>query len=91
MILGVFIKQPAEKLDYDFDYSEWLDSSDDIASVDVSADTGITVESNSIVGQRVKAYLSGGTHGSTYKVECTVTTDAGRIKQDEIKIKVKDF
>jgi hypothetical protein len=38
-----------------------------------------------------KVYTSGGTDGVTYKITATVTTTGGRVKQAEIKVKVKEY
>ena len=90
-ILGKFTKQPADVLDYDFDYSDWLDDRvDTIATQTVTADTGITVGTVSNASGVVKAWISGGTDGQTYKVTCTMTSAGGRIKQAEISIRVKE-
>lgn len=92
MILNTFIKQPAEVLDYDIDYSGSLDAGDSIVAKTVIADTGISVDTSLIVGgNTVKIWISGGTNGATYKVTSRVTTAAGRVREDEIKIKVKEY
>ena len=92
MILGTYTKQPADVLDYDVDYAEFLNGTDTLASKTVTATpTGINVDSSTIVGTRVKVWLSGGTNGVTYKVTVTATTGDGRVKQDEFKVKVKDY
>lgn len=90
-VLGKFEKQPADVLDYDFDYSDWLDDrSDTIATYNVVAETGLTVGLVTAISGVVKVFLSGGTDGQTYKVTCTVTTTGGRTKQAEISVKVKE-
>lgn len=91
MILGTFSKQPVEVLDYDIDCSEWLVSDDALASATAVVDTaGLTVDSVLISSPRVKVWLSGGTNGATYKVTVTITTDDGRVKQVEFRVRVKD-
>lgn len=91
-ILGRFIKQPADRLDYDIDYRDWLtDRADTLQSAAVTAEAGISVDDFVLVSGVVKVYLSGGTDGQTYKITCTATTTGGRIKQAEISINVKDY
>ena len=92
MNLGNFNKQPVEIIDYDIDYSEWLTPGDNVqaASVEV-VPVGLTVESTFINDPRVKIWVSGGTTGTTYKLTVTMTSDDGRIKQDEFRLKVKDL
>lgn len=102
MILGTFIKQPAENLDYDIDFSEFLSSGDTLQStgeppapnplnVTVSP-TGIVVGSTFVTndGKTIKQWLSGGTNGVKYKITLTATTNGGRIKQVEFVVRVKD-
>lgn len=92
MILATYTKQPADVLDYDVEYSDFMGGIDALSSKTVTATpTGINVDSSSIVGTRVKVWLSGGTNGVTYKITVTATTSDGRVKQDEFKVKVKDY
>ena len=39
----------------------------------------------------VKLWVEGGVAGTTYKVEVVASSTLGRIKEDEVKIKVKEF
>ena len=98
MLLGTFNKQPADRYDYDVDYKEWLTERDNVASSvimvmpDDSAEVdGLKVETVVVMDPIVKFWLSGGKNGVTYKITLTTSTGDGRIKQDEIKIKVKDI
>lgn len=91
MILGTFSKQPVEVLDYDIDCSDWLVSDDVLASATAVTDVaGLTVDSVLVSSPRVKVWLSGGTNGAAYKVTVTITTDDGRVKQVEFRVRVKD-
>lgn len=91
MNLGTFQKQPAELIDYDVDYSEWLTTGDNVQSADVSVlPSGLVIESTFINDPRIKIWISGGTDKVNYKITVTMTTADGRIKQDEFKINVKD-
>lgn len=93
-VLGTFPKQPADVQDYDIDYSEYcagFTPADTLTGTPVvTADPGITVASTTRVGNVVKVFLSGGTSGVTYKVTCRATTTGGRVKEVEIKVKVKE-
>jgi hypothetical protein len=94
MILGSFVKQPVEVLDYDIDYSDWVISGDNIiaAGVDVQTDDPALVITRVTVSDPVvKVWVGGGENGTTYKVTLTVTTADGRVKQDEFRIVVRDF
>lgn len=91
-LLGTFTKQPGETLDYDIEGGDWLPRDDEIISVAAVADAGISIGSTSIIdsGRTVKVWIFGGTSGTTYKVQVTMTTDDGRIKENEFKIKVRE-
>lgn len=90
-IVGSYTKQPREVLDYDISFEDFIESGDSLVSADVSVSpAGLTIDSHLVIGDRVKVWLSGGTNGVTYKVTALVTTDFGRTKEDEIKVKVKE-
>lgn len=101
MILGKFIKQPAETLDYDVDFSEFLTGGDTLQAtgnppvpspLDVVVDpVGLTLGPTFVVNQNtIKQWLSGGTSGVKYKITITATSNAGRVKQVEFVVRVKD-
>lgn len=96
-ILKKFTKQPAEVQDYDVDFSPWLDGlADTISSFtavsELEGEFGVppTLETTAHTGSRIKVWLSGGTDGAACKVTVRITTVGGRIKEDEIIVKVKE-
>lgn len=93
-ILATFTKQPADVQDYDIDYSEYCNGftpADTLLGTPVvTADAGITVASVARNGNVVKVWLQGGVTGTTYKVTCQATTTGQRVKEVEIKVKVKE-
>lgn len=102
MILGKFIKQPAETLDYDIDFAEFFTDGDTIVSVgdppvpsplSITVDVpGLTIGGTYVInGTIVKQWLSGGVDGGRYKVTITVTSNSGRVKQVEFMLRVKDI
>ncbi len=89
MLIGTYVQQPADTLDYDIPYT--LADDDALDSVaHASSPAGLTV-SSLVVGDSVKLWVSDGVAGTTYKVEVTATTTGGRVKQDEIRIKIKEY
>jgi hypothetical protein len=92
MIIGSYIKQPVDIIDYDIDYSEWLPSDDSISSAtfNISGSEDLSVSSFSINGQVVKVFLAGGVDGESCKIEVTIVTAAGRTKQIEFKVRVRN-
>lgn len=101
MILGRFTKQPAEVLDYDIDFSEFLSDGDTLVgsgNPPIPTPLSVAVDDPSITlgptwllnDTTVKQWLSGGDNGKRYKITLTVTSSAGRVKQVEFVVRVKD-
>lgn len=102
MIIGKFNKQPAETLDYDIDFSEFLADGDTLVTtgnppvpspLSVTIDNaGMTLGPTVVIGGGtiIKQWLSGGTDGVRYKITVTATSNAGRVKQIEFVVRVKD-
>jgi hypothetical protein len=91
-------KQPAEDLDYDFDFSDFINNTaagDTISTANVTADAGITLGTKTILSagttHKVKQWISGGVDGTSYVVTCRATTAAGRVKEKEFRLKVKEI
>jgi len=83
-----FTKDPEAVLDYTFDWSDWLATGETISSYTVTAQTGLTKDSDSQADGVVTYWLSGGTAGTTYRVECKIVTSAGRTDERTMWIKV---
>jgi len=101
MTIGRFYKQPAETLDYDIEFSEFLADGDTLVTTGdpaVPVPLDVTVVPSGLMlgptvvinGTRVKQWLSGGTNGVSYKITLTLTSNAGRVKQVEFVVRVKD-
>lgn len=88
-VIASYIQQPAERLDYDVPYD--VASADSVLSAVVAVESsGLTVDSI-VLGNTVKLWVEGGTNGVSYKVTITTTTTLGRVKQDELKFRIKDY
>jgi len=70
-------KQPEDVLDYALDWSDALSGGDAIQSYSVAV-TGATKDSDSIAGDVVTVWISGGTSGSVAKIVASAVTVAGR-------------
>lgn len=93
-IIGSYIKQPREVLDYDVNFSEWIPTADYITSVTTNADAGITLGSTIIdptTKKIVKQWVSDGTSGAIYKIQMLATTAGGRKKEVEFNITVREY
>jgi hypothetical protein len=93
MILGTFIQQPSDKLDYDVIYDDWMVQSDaiDASKSSVIADNPALTVFFTVTGNTVKVWVANGTNKATYKITVTIETEDGRIKQDEFIVKFKDY
>lgn len=93
MILGTFIQQPSDKLDYDVIYEDWMVETDaiDASKSRIEVDKpGLTVFFTA-TGNVVKVWVADGINKTTYKITVTIETDDGRVKQDEFLVKFKDY
>lgn len=94
-IIGSFIKQPADRLDYEVRYDAFLSTDDEVVSAIATVEpaTDLTVMPPLVTRNNtaVKLWFEGGTDGTTYKVTLTTTTLLGRIKQDEIRMRIRDY
>jgi len=84
-----FIKDPQAVLDFNWDWSAWLGEGETITERTVTADAGLTINSSSIAGGVVSAWVASGVAGTTYIVACAITTSAGRTETRRIQIVVQ--
>ena len=84
-----YVKDPQAVLDYQVDWSAWL-GTDTIASSSWTAETGITVDSDSHTTTTATAWVSGGTTGERYRLTNHITTAGGRTDERTITIVVRD-
>jgi len=91
-MLGIKQKRPADVLDFDITYEDWLTDDDTITTVttSVSPSGELAVDSVQVSNPEVKVWVSGGENGSTYDIEVTAATTGGRVKVECFKIRVKD-
>ena len=85
-----FTKDPDEVLDYTFDWTDYLETGETIASYVITADTGITSGTESQASGVVTYWLTGGDATYTYKVACKIVTSAGRTAERTVTVWVID-
>lgn len=92
-MLGIVTKQPADILDYDIDFSDWIADDDLITNGTVTIDPTGALISNTVQihSPTVKVWLAGGTNNSTYKVTLLASTRQGRVKEVEFKVRVREY
>lgn len=83
---NIFIKDPAAELDYRWDWSTWLGEDAISGTPVITAQSGITVKSQSNTTTAVTVWLTGGTVGNHYEVTCRIVTAGGRTDERSIVI-----
>lgn len=84
-----FIKDPNATLDYVIDWTDWL-GSDTIKTVVWTVPSGLTKVSSSNTTKTATVWLSGGVLNTDYAVVATITTNANRIDDRTLRIRISD-
>ena len=87
-MISTFKKDPDAVLDFLFDWSQWLLFNEIISSYTIIPDSGLTVDSTSQSNSVVTVWISGGTAGKTYELECKILTSISRIDKRTMTIEV---
>lgn len=77
-------------LDYTVDWSTWLGADTISGTPTWNVPTGLTKDSQSNTTTAATAWLSGGTAGVDYMVECKIVTAGGRTDERSIEIRVRE-
>lgn len=85
-----YTKDPDAVLDYQVDWSSWLESGETISTSTWVVPTGITEDSSSNTSTDATIWLSGGTVEETYTVTNRVTTSLGRTDDRSFVISVQE-
>lgn len=92
VVVSKFTHDPQARLDYDSNWTQWLAAGETIVAHTVVA-TGsgpVEVESSSVIGGKVVAWVSGGTVGSACKLTFHIETNAGRKDDRSMTLTIKD-
>ena len=84
--MKTFHKDPDAVLDYQIDWSDWLDTDTIADSTWTAPDDGITMDSDEASTTATVVWLSGGTAGDIYTLTNHITTDGGREDDRSIQI-----
>lgn len=99
MSLPIYVKQSADKIDVDIDFTQFFSgTTDTIASAtsfaavgDVTGDAvTLTAPVINTAQTMLKQWVSGGTTGNKYKITVQMTSAEGRIHEVDFNVKVKD-
>lgn len=90
-IITGFTKTDAEVLDYivDWETGGWL-AGDTIATSTWSAETGLTVDSETETTTKATVWLSGGTNDEVYVVTNQIITATGRTAERSFRLSVEE-
>lgn len=83
-------KDAADVVDYQIDWSTWLETGETISTSSWSVDTGLTKDSDSNTTTTATIWVSSGTAGTAYKAYNTITTSAGRTQKKYIEIIIQE-
>lgn len=85
-------KQPSEKLLLGMDFSATLSSTDVLSTPTITVDiAGLTIDTITIVGQKVNFFVSGGVDGQNYRINVVVNVSTGEILEGDGILKVRDL
>lgn len=87
-----YTKDPAARLDYTWDWSQWLaDVADTISTATVTVPAGLTAVEAPVVGDTtVTQRVEGGTLDGAYRMVCQITTTGGLIDERSIYLTIAD-
>ena len=92
MIITDLHQTPTDKLDYTIDYTSWLELvGDTISTVAWTIPAPLTPSNQTNTSYTATTFLTGGTPGSTYRIDCQITTAASpsRIKTASFTLKIE--
>lgn len=92
MILGRYTKQPGERESYTISFADDLTDGDVLLDAEAKVEPeGVSLDGVHHDANSVRVWVRGGAAGVKHKVTVTVTTDDGRILQDEFLVTIKEF
>ena len=83
-------KDPEDTRDYAIDWEPFLPAGETITDALITAPDGLTIVSQAFTDTTVTARFSDGVAGTSYNVDCTVTTSSGQIFDVTIVLKVAE-
>jgi hypothetical protein len=85
-----FVKDPSAMLDYQMDWTAWLNGSDQIATSTWDVPAGLTKGAETHNGLVATVIIAGGTAGSDYPVTNSIVTTGGRADSRTVVLRVRD-
>ena len=93
--LGKYFKTPDERRRYSIDYTDWLDTDEEITAmtftVTPSGELEIDAYSIATDGLSVGFFAADGEDGGDYTINVKASTSGGQLKEDEILFEVRSL
>lgn len=90
MRLSPKIKSAGDRLDYDINYSRWLNAGDSLLNANATSDSGLSIDALAIHSPVVKLWVSGGETGKSYDITITATTTQGRTLTSAFNMRITE-
>lgn len=92
MTLDTVTKAPSDLLDYDFDFSRWMPSTDRIVAATAEIDGSTAIVSRVDTDDtKARIWVSGGSSGDNGAIIVTITTFEGRAKRVAATLRIKEI
>jgi len=85
-----YIKDPNAKLDYGWDWSEWLNGDNIVSSTFTASSPDINIVSSTNSSFDTTVWLSGGVVGQKYTITNHIVTAAGREDDRSFDVKIQN-
>lgn len=91
MSLATLTKSPADVLDYDVSFDEWLTDDDRINGLSFTIDgSAAAIDRFDYTDRTARVWVSGGAAGETAHINLTVMTLQGRTKAACFRLRIKE-
>lgn len=84
-----FVQDPQATLDYNLDWSLWLDG-DTITLSTWVVESPLVGQSESEASGTTTIFISGGTAGNNYVIANKITTASGRVDERSIELRIRN-
>ena len=85
------VKDPEERLDYLFDFTDWMPPGDYISTVTIEAPQGVAIDSPpSNNNTQVQIWAQGGTLDDSYDISAVANTFEGRTAKRSFTLSIKE-
>lgn len=92
MTIAMLTKAPADILDYDVSFEDWLTEGDTILdiSAELSGSTTAMIEAGNYTTSNVRVWIKGGELSETLLIDVKVVTAFGRHKTASFKVRIRE-